>query len=361
MYTLLLAAVLGGFFLAGKGFGWPRQWPFASLHARMDALTKATQQLQALLHVEGRVTREALTAEMQDGQARMQALMNKLMRVGETVQAMHVMHANLGNTLSSHQLHFTKILLKAKDDLQQSFIKTVSTAEGLPKGLEEALKSFVAEVKTSSNAAMEVALVQLKKDYGDIQRFLAPLQRNQEHFGTAMNGSFEQVLKELSNVAYSLSKQTKDLAAQLRWVQQTADRVQGNTEHLPDKLNFLRGLLEEVKEVVEGVQKELEHAEAEQGGGASPTTGHAQGQNTSQWNAGPSPQVPPASTPSGATMLNLDESLPVVSNRSYLCPITLPDGRSVFVPRNVFGPGTGPWSCLNDQSTECASSLFATP
>ena len=172
------------------------------------------------------------------------------------------MHANLGNTLSSHQLHFTKILLKAKeskDDLQQSFIKTVSkmtdTAEGLPKGLEEALKTFVAEVKISSNAAMEVALVQLKKDYADIQRFLAPLQRNQEHFGTAMNGRFEQVLKELSNVAYSLSKQTKDLAAQLRWVQQTADRVQGNTEHLPDKLNFLRGLLEEVKEVVEGSRR----------------------------------------------------------------------------------------------------------
>ena len=33
---------------------------------------------------EGRATREALTAEMQDGQARMQALMNKLMRVGNS-------------------------------------------------------------------------------------------------------------------------------------------------------------------------------------------------------------------------------------------------------------------------------------
>ena len=41
-------------------------------------------------------------------------------------------------------------------------------------------------------------------------------------------------------------------------------------------------------------------------------------------------------------MLNLDESLPVVSNRSYLCPITLPDGRSVFVPRNVLAQVLGP-------------------
>ena len=79
-------------------------------------------------------------------------------------------------------------------------------------------------------------------------------------------------LKELSNVAYSLSKQSKDVTAQLRWAQQTMDRVHGNME---------------IKETMEGIQKELETAQAEQAGGAFPAGDHpTHGQAQGQWNAG---------------------------------------------------------------------------
>ena len=66
---------------------------FSPMMDRLDQLTRAVQQLQALIHVESNLTRDACAWEFgagfEDLRARMQALMNKLMRTSELVSDVH--------------------------------------------------------------------------------------------------------------------------------------------------------------------------------------------------------------------------------------------------------------------------------
>ncbi|CAE7502647.1 unnamed protein product [Symbiodinium sp. CCMP2592] len=331
-------------------------WCSRSIWGRLDVLTfqleqltTAVRQIQALVHVENDFTRSRSGEHARDAQARIQAVMNKLMRTAEEVASIHAMHANMGNTLRSHQLELQKLLLQSKRDveatLQQVRTKLGEKVGGVTTDVQAILDKAIESAASKSDSVVESMKEQIKSEYASVITFLSPLKRSQEQFTTAMGSRFNDVLKEVANAAYNLTKQGKDTAAQARWIQHTVDNVQTHTDHLPDKMNFIRSLLENMRDSVEQIQKDIAALDAERAEAGSPVD--APGEpvpDRDQWSrASPSPP-PPVAPP---TMLNLDESLPVqmtgtLNRQSYLMPIGLPDGRTVFIPRGVLQQMLGP-------------------
>ena len=144
---------------------------------------------------------------------------------------------------------------------------------------------------------------------------------------TTMNDKFTEVLKDIANIVYCISKESKDIQAQIKWGQQAADRVHKATEHLPDGLGILKNMLLD------------SHGALESLGGCRGqwrlATRPAHGTAGQFFGVGGSQQGHPHPNPS-PTMLNLDEPFPVQVNRpSVLTPITLSDGRVCYIPRAV--------------------------
>ena len=333
----MMVAAFFGWWLLGKHM--PRQLHLLGpVHERLDHLTKAVQQLQALMHVEGTLTREAceFAPEFVDLRARVQALMNKLMSAHEVLEDLRATNSNLYYNVQKTMRKSTDEL---KNGLRGAFTKLHAQTGELPKELKEALNEAVDKCTKTTDEALAKMLEQHKKDYCEVVTFMSPLKRNQESFSTAMSGRFNDMLKELSNVAYNLTKQVNAVEGQLRWAQQALDRTQSSTEHLPDKLNFLRGLLESVKETTEGLQKEIQSMDAEK----------ADKEEESSPKGPPTqPQTAPSNTWTGPAtqgsphVVHLEESLPL-TRTGVLMPITLPNGNVVFIPRStlqqLLGPG----------------------
>ncbi|OLQ03639.1 hypothetical protein AK812_SmicGene13376 [Symbiodinium microadriaticum] len=82
-------------------------------------------------------------------------------------------------------------------------------------------------------------------------------QRAQDEHASTGNDKFTEVLKELANLLYKLGKESKDIQAQIRWNQQTTDKTQHATEHLPDCLGLLRGMLERIEDILDTIAKDI--------------------------------------------------------------------------------------------------------
>ena len=238
-----------------------------------------------------------------------------------------------------------------KNGLRGAFTKLHAQAGELSGEVKEAINTAVDKFVATSDEALNKMLEQVKKDHCDMVTFMSPLKRSQENFTNAMNGRFNDLLKELSNVAYNLTKQVKAVEGQVRWAQQALDRTQSSTEHLPDKLNFLRGLLEAVKETSETLQRVIESMDAEKGdkddgslphqqpASSSPPQQQPSGSNTADR---PAAWTGPTPSPVTPQVVHLEETLPL-TRTGVLMPVTLPNGNVVFIPRStlqqLLGPG----------------------
>ena len=82
-----------------------------------------------------------------------------------------------------------------------------------------------------------------------------PIRGAQDEHASTGNDKFTEVLKELANLLYKLGKESKDIQAQIRWNQQTTDKTQHATEHLPDCLGLLRGMLERIEDILDTIAR----------------------------------------------------------------------------------------------------------
>ena len=307
---------------------------------RLEELTKAVQQLQALMHVENSLTREAMhdefAREFKDFGARVQAVMNKVMQVSETVLL-------FSDRLDVLESELKKALAEFKTAVVDATTKMGTRLSSFHTDTLKSLKDYVEELKAELRSTAKTLGDRVKEDTGGavmdcqktLQHMLMPMKSAQDKHAATWNDKFTEVMKELANTPYRLSKESKDIQAQVRWCQQTADKIQQATEHLPDRLGYLRGMLERVEDVLESVSKQVAPADEEvkEGSPQGPRDEQATGSTQAPtWTTGGAPRSmgPP-------TMLNLDESLPVqsVGRPSALVPITLPDGRVCYIPRQV--------------------------
>ena len=320
--------------------------------AEMEEMTRALQQLQILLHAENSLTRDTIQAAVEQGaenvSCRVQAVMNKVMQMNEAVtQVADLIHL-LKDRMDVFEGELSKVLAEFKNSSAGGMTKVSASLNSLHAESLKALKDYVGEIKAT--------LQQLTQDLGDriqketggfvmdcqktLQHAILPIKGNQEKFTTAMNERFTEVLKEVTNIPYKVSKESKDIQAQVRWTQQTLDRVQSSTDHLPDRLGILRSMLEKIEEALDEVKRNLTPADEEvradsPPGGQSSAEHATAGTGDRQWTQGAPASFGPRPN---ATMLNLDASLPPVQlarPASVLTPVTLADGRVCYIPRSV--------------------------
>ena len=170
--SMLVAAILG-WWLLGKRMPGPFHL-LGPVHERLDHLTKAVQQLQALVHVESTLTREAceFAPEFVDLRARVQALMNKLMSAHEVLEDLRATNSNLYYNVQKTMQKSTEEL---KNGLRGAFTKLHTQTGELPKELKEALNEAVDKFTKTTDEALAKMLEQHKKDYCEVVTFMSPL------------------------------------------------------------------------------------------------------------------------------------------------------------------------------------------
>ena len=169
---------------------------------------------------------------------------------------------------------------------------------------------------------------------------LLSFQRSQENLGSSLNEKFTEMLKEISNVFHRVKKEGGDLMAMVRWAGAKIEQVEKDCMHQPDRLQILRDTLMEIQTTVVRIQTEME---SEQGDGDA-----AAAQQSPQHREWTRETVPPQSNtpgplpqPAGVPQtINLEETVPNVQlmrlgPSSPLTSLTLADGRTIYVPRQV--------------------------
>ena len=353
LLCLLAPAVLllGGFALCRSKF-WP-QWPGQQeVHQRIDEMTKALRQLQVLLHAENSLTRDALKACMEQGftdtQRRVQAVMNKVMSTYEVIDQTNQLILLLKDRMEVYESELNKMLVEFKNSTASGMTKLSTSLTSLHAESLKAVKDYVSEVQAAMTQAAQELGDRIQKDTGGfvmdcqktLQLALVPIKVSQEKFTSTINERFTEVLKEVTNVPYKVAKESKDIQAQVRWAQQTVDRIQTATDHLPDRLGILRSMLEKLEETLDTITRTLTPADEEVRADSPP--GQSSGQRDEsgatpergQWTQGAPTSLGPRASP---TMLNLDASLPMqmVRQNSVLTPVTLADGRECYIPRSI--------------------------
>ena len=345
-----IVAMLGGLvLLRSKALGILRA---LGGHAKMDEMIKALQQLQILLHAENSLTRDTIQSAVDQGaetvSCRVQAVMNKVMQMHEAVgQVSDLIHL-LKDRMDVYEGELSKVLAEFKNSSAGGMTKVSASLNSHHVESLKALKDYAGEIKATLQQLTQELGDRVQKETGGfvmdcqktLQHAILPIKGNQEKFTANVNDRFTEVLKEVANVPYKVSKESKDIQAQVRWTQQTLDRVQSSTDHLPDRLGILRSMLEKIEETLDEVKRSVTPAGEEvradsPPGSQNPKEDATTGQGERQWTqAAPSSFGPRPN----ATMLNLDASLPPVQlarPASVLTPVTLADGRVCYIPRSV--------------------------
>ncbi|CAE7212298.1 unnamed protein product [Symbiodinium sp. KB8] len=294
---------------------------------KLEGVIKALQQLQVLLHAENSLTRDTLRESMEQGfldmAQRVQAVMNKVMTTYEAIGQINQLVLLLKDRMEVYESELNKMLTEFGN----------SSASGMTKEVKAALQRVTQELGDRIQKDTGGFVMDCQKT---LQLALVPIKGAQEKFTATINERFTEVLTEVTNVPYKVAKESKDIQAQVRWAQQTVDRVQSATDHLPDRLGFLRGMLEKVEETLDTITRKLTPADEEVKADSPPGSGAGQReeQGGGQWAQGTPTCYGPKASP---TMLNLDASLPMqmVRQNSVLTPVTLADGRVCYIPRSI--------------------------
>ena len=245
LLIMILGAVITGLCVVGGYVVLRRRRPENTVPVtrRLEELTKAVQQLQALMHVENSLTREAMhdefAREFKDFGARVQAVMNKVMQVSETVLL-------FSDRLDVLESELKKALAEFKTAVVDATTKMGTRLSSFHTDTLKSLKDYVEELKAELRSTAKTLGDRVKEDTGGavmdcqktLQHMLMPMKSAQDKHAATWNDKFTEVMKELANTPYRLSKESKDIQAQVRWCQQTADKIQQATEHLPDRLGL---------------------------------------------------------------------------------------------------------------------------
>ncbi|CAE7247356.1 unnamed protein product [Symbiodinium sp. CCMP2456] len=259
---------------------------------------------------EHEATRDSL--RFQDMQARIQAVINKVMANGLLTEKMAIrleaVHAGLAKT-----------------------------SVNLRKEMVEAIDLYLKELKKDVNNQTESTAKTLM---GEIAKGVA---KGLEKLGC--KDKFNEVLREVCKTYDKMIKEHRETRDLLAWVQQEVGQINKSADHLPDRLVILRDKLDEVIHNVDQVRQAVEAmAPANRGdgasGGNSPPPAGGQGQQ-GPWT--PPPQPAPTDPTQGPTLLHLDSQLPMTMPRQMpaLTPVTLPDGRVLCIPRSVIAQLVG--------------------
>ena len=344
-----IGTVFGGLMLLrGKFLGWLK---VLGGHTKMDEMTRAIQQLQILMHAENSLTRDAIQAAAEkvaeDVSCRVQAVMNKVMQISEAVGHVTELIHLLRDRMDVYEDELSKVLTEFKNSSAGGMTSVSADQHSLHAESLKAMQEHAGEIKASLQQLTQGLGDRIQKETGGfvmdcqktLQHAILPIKGNQEKFTATINERFTEVLKEVTNVPYKVSKESKDIQAQIRWTQQTLDRVQQSTDHLPDRLGILRSMLEKLEESLDEIKRNVVPADGEVQADSPPSGQNPRedtaGQGERQWS-----QAAPASFAPrpNATMLNLDASLPPVQlarPASVLTPVTLADGRVCYIPRSV--------------------------
>ena len=215
---------------------------------------------------------------------------------------------------------------------------------GLVKAVATLIKENHKEVKTDNKGALDemttTILGKLDKILKEVQealmdanktytQSLLPLKRSQENMSTSLNEKTTEVLKEISNVFHRVKKEGGDLMAMVRWSGSKIEQVEKDCAHQPDRLQILRDTLMEIQTTVVRIQTEMESDHGGDGDGI-----HASPQHK-DW-----PREPPSAPTPGPQTINLEETVPNVQlmrpgPSAPLTSLTLADGRTIYVPRQV--------------------------
>ena len=215
---------------------------------------------------------------------------------------------------------------------------------GLVKAVATLIKENHKEVKTDNKGALDemttTILGKLDKILKEVQealmdanktytQSLLPLKRSQENMSTSLNEKTTEVLKEISNVFHRVKKEGGDLMAMVRWSGSKIEQVEKDCAHQPDRLQILRDTLMEIQTTVVRIQTEMESDHGGDGDGM-----HASPQHK-DW-----PREPPSAPTPGPQTINLEETVPNVQlmrpgPSAPLTSLTLADGRTIYVPRQV--------------------------
>jgi len=331
---------------------WRRRRPGATTRVEQAHMAILQELLGLMVEVRLQVACEhEATRDMMgfgDLQARIQAVINKVMANGLMTEKMAVrleaVHAGL--TKTSMNLH--KELVEAIDLYLQELKKDVnnqteSTAKTLlgeiAKGVANKLEKLGDKVRGDIQTCVSECIARLEKESGKLGKSIGAL-------GTVVQDKFNEVLREICKTYDKMVKEHRETRDLLAWVQQEVGQINKSVDHLPDRLVILRDKLDEVIQSVDQVRQAVEAiATASSGdGGSSPTPpggqGQAQGQPHGTWTPPPQPSPPDQQ---GPTLLHLDSQLPMSMPRQMpaLTPVTLPDGRVLCIPRSVIAQLVG--------------------
>ena len=255
---------------------------------------------------------EAIVSKLDGMENLVQGSHDRIQKVSDAIAKLHerldVVHAGLFKAVSTL---FKENNKEAKDSYKASLDTTVEKVLGK---LDKILKE------------VQEALMDANKTY---TQSLLPLKRSQENMSTSLNEKTTEVLKEISNVFHRVKKEGGDLMAMVRWSGSKIEQVEKDCAHQPDRLQILRDTLMEIQTTVVRIQTEMESDHGGDGDGMQASPQHK------DWPREP----PPAPTP-GPQTINLEETVPNVQlmrpgPSAPLTSLTLADGRTIYVPRQV--------------------------